>query len=229
MDKNVVKSAHGGEEFDRKYYRRFFKKYSPHEFRKYVNWADGWVRFLDGYLDIKEGCGRTLLELGASLGYFSRIFKDRGFDVWGSDISSYIVKKASVLQKDVRFLKMDIEKVDDIGKKFDYVVAFEVLEHLQDPEKALNNIRKMLKDDGTLIFSTPFPSGRSLSDPTHISVHEEKWWLELGKRLGYKKMKVVYATFLPYLYRISRCFSFGFPVKLNLPYVNSTCFMIFKK
>ena len=120
--------SHGRASFDRKYYKRFFDKYSKEEFGKYVNWADGWVRFLDRYLDIKDGKGRTLHELGASLGYFSRIFKNRGFDVTASDISSYIVRKSGMIQKDIKFFKLNIENELRSSKKYDYIVAFEVLE-----------------------------------------------------------------------------------------------------
>ncbi|MEK7497572.1 MAG: class I SAM-dependent methyltransferase [Patescibacteria group bacterium] len=221
--------SHGRASFDRKYYKRFFDKYSKEEFGKYVNWADGWVRFLDRYLDIKDGKGRTLHELGASLGYFSRVFKNRGFDVTASDISSYIVRKSGMIQKDIKFFKLNIENELRSSKKYDYIVAFEVLEHLKKPEKALKNIRKTLKKDGILIFSTPFPTKRSLSDPTHINVHEASWWLKLGRQTGFTKTKAVYATFVPFLYRISKYLSIGFSFKSDIPYVNSTCFLIFKK
>ncbi len=221
--------SHGKVSFDKKYYRRFFDKYSKEEFEKYVNWADGWVRFLDRYLAIKDGRGRTLHELGASLGYFSRVFKNRGFDVSASDISSYIVKKGGLIQKDIKFFKLNIENELSYNKKYDYVVAFEVLEHLKNPRKALRNIGKMLQKNGTLIFSTPFPTKRSLADPTHINVHEASWWLKLGRQTGFNKTKAVYATFIPFLYRFSKYLSIGFPFKSDMPYVNSTCFLIFKK
>lgn len=220
---------HGSEGFDRRYYKRFFDKYSIAEFEKYVNWADGWVRFLDKYADIRNGKGRRLLELGSSLGYFARVFKNRGFDVSGSDISSYIVKKAAKLQKDIKFFKLDIEKGTKKDEKYDYVVAFEVLEHLKDPEKSLRNVRKMLGNGGIFVFSTPFPTKKSLSDPTHINVHEASWWIKAGKKAGFSKTKAVYATFTPFLYRISKYLSMGFPVKSDIPYINSTCFLIFEK
>jgi len=221
--------SHGNISFDRKYYRRFFDKYSKSEFEKYVNWAYGWVKFLDWYLDIKKDEGKTLLELGSSLGYFSRIFKDRGFNVSGSDISGYIVKKASKVQKDIKFFKLDIEKEIKLNKKYDYVVAFEVLEHLKDPVKALKNIKKLLNKNGILIFSTPFPTKKSLSDLTHINVHGPLWWLKAGKLTGFSKLEFKYATFIPFLYRINRILSIGFPFKSDIPYVNSTVFFIFKK
>lgn len=221
--------THGQENFDKIYYRRFFDKYSKSEFDMYVNWADGWFRFLSRYLDIKDGRGRTLHELGTSLGYFSRVFKDHGFAVSASDISSYIVKKAGKIQKDINFFKLDIEKGTKKGVKYNFVVAFEVLEHLKNPENSLKNIHKMLNKNGILIFSTPFPTKRSLSDPTHLNVHPASWWLKVGKSVGFSKTKVIYVTFIPFLYRISRYFSVGFPFKSDIPYLNSTCFLILTK
>lgn len=220
--------AHGKTDFDKKYYKRFFDKYSKSEFGTYVNWADGWVRFLDRYVDIKKGDGRKLHELGSSLGYFSKIFKDRGFDVSGSDISSFIVGKAGKIQNDIKFFKFDVEK-DKTDKKYDFIVAFEVLEHLKNPEKSLKNIKQMLNKGGIFVFSTPFPTKRSLADPTHINVHDPSWWLKAGEKTGFSRTKTVYATFVPFLYRISKYLSVGFPVKTNLPYINSTCFLIFEK
>lgn len=220
--------VHGNSNFDKKYYRRFFDKYSGSEFNKYVNWADGWIRFLDRYLDIKKGNGRKLHELGSSLGYFARVFKDRGFDVSGSDISSFIVSKAGKIQKDIKFFKFDVEK-NKSKAKYNFIIAFEVLEHLKDPEKSIKNIKGMLNKGGIFVFSTPFPTKRSLADPTHINVHEAVWWLKAGKKAGFAKVKAVYATFIPFLYRISKYLSIGFPFRSDIPYLNSTCFLIFEK
>jgi len=221
--------SHGEKEFDNKYYKRFFDKYSKKELEMYCRWADGWIRFLDSYLDIKEGQKRKVLELGASLGYFSKVFKDRGFRVWATDISSYIVKKAKKFQKGVSFSTLDVEKGIYIREQFDYIIAFEVLEHLKSPARALKNIKAKLKKGGTVIFSTPFPTKRSLADPTHINVHRESWWMKLGKETGFKNLKMVHATFIPFLYRVSSIFSFGFPVKTDIPFVNCTVFFLFQK
>jgi len=222
-------TKHGEDQFDEEYYKRFFEKYSEKEFRMYCRWALGWVDFLGRYLPLKRGKRRRVLELGSSLGYFSRILADRGFDVTASDISSYIVKKAGKIQKDIKFVVIDAEKKMNVRGNFDYIVAFEVLEHLKNPEKAMKNIYAKLSSGGVLIFSTPFPTKRSLSDPTHINVHEKVWWFNAGKKAGFKKKKVVYGTFIPFLYRISKHFSKGVPLRTDLPLINSTAFFIFHK
>ena len=221
--------GHGRINFDKQYYKRFFDKYSKSELDKLVNWAFGWVRFLDRYLDMKTGNGKTVLELGSSLGYFSKVFKDRGFDVTGSDISSFIVKKANHLQKDIKFIQLNIEKEIKLEKKYDFIVAFEVLEHLENPTKALINIKKLLNKNGVLIFSTPYPTKISLSDSTHINVHKPVWWINLSKKIGFLKARQIHATFVPFLYKISKYLSIGLPFRSNIPYVNSTVFLIFNK
>jgi 2-polyprenyl-3-methyl-5-hydroxy-6-metoxy-1,4-benzoquinol methylase len=45
----------------------------------------------------------------------------------------------------------------DLGKRFDTIVAGEIIEHLENPGQFLRNMRKHLKDDGVIIISTPNP------------------------------------------------------------------------
>lgn len=222
-------NTHGKKSFDTKYYKRFFEKYNKSEFDMYYRWVLGWIGFLKKYSPVSNGNGKSALEVGSSLGYFSKVLKENGFDVDASDISSHIVKKAKKIQKDIDFRVIDVEKKIKTNKKYDLVVAFEVLEHLDNPEIAMKNIYSILKKGGTFIFSTPFLNKKALSDPTHINVHEEKWWLNLGKDSGFKKRIYVPCTFIPYMYRLSSIFSVGFKLKTNLPYINSTAFYIFTK
>lgn len=225
----MVKAQHGKKGFDKKYYSRFFKENGDLDFETYENWFDGWYKFVRRYVDLKEGENRKVLELGCAIGAFSKILDEKGFDVTATDISDFILKHALQANPGIKFKKLDIEKKQNLRQKFDYVFAFEVLEHLENPQKALLNIKKKLKKEGIFIFSTPFPSKLSLSDPTHINVHEPRWWLTVGTKVGFKERKLVYATFIPYLYRISSFFSRGFPLKLNMPYINSTCIFFFRK
>ncbi len=222
-------SGHGEKRFDSSYYRRFFKDYSNGEFEMYCRWALGWLRFLDRYIDLRNSAGKRVLELGASLGYFSKIFKDRGFGVWVTDVSPYIIKKAKKFNRGANFAVENVEKGINTAGGFDIIFAFEVLEHLKNPKVALKNIKKKLKSGGVFIFSTPFPTKRSLADPTHINVHNESWWKNLAKSENFRSIKIVHATFIPYLYRFSSLLSIGLPVKTDIPFVNSTVFFILKK
>ena len=222
----MSKSTHGETSFDEKYYQRFFNSYNKDEFQIYENWFRGWERFIFERINIySQG---NVLEIGCSIGAFSKILKERGLDVTATDISKYILSKAKKLQKNVVFKTFDIDKTKS-SHKYDLIFAFEVFEHLNNPSQALSNVYQLLNPGGQFIFSTPFPSKQSLADPTHINVHKSSWWLAAGQKVGFKKRTHTYATFLPFLYRYSRFLSWGFPVKLDLPYVNSTVIFFFKK
>ena len=41
------------------------------------------------------------------------------------------------------------------NKKFDLIIAIDILEHIEEDEKVLNNFRKVLKEHGKLIISSP--------------------------------------------------------------------------
>ena len=45
----------------------------------------------------------------------------------------------------------------DLGEQFDCIVGGEIIEHLPNPGHFLSNMRKHLKDGGTLIITTPNP------------------------------------------------------------------------
>lgn len=54
------------------------------------------------------------------------------------------------------FLKIDLQKENSINTKYDFVVIFNVLEHLLKPNLAFKNLSKFLKKNGKIIGSTPF-------------------------------------------------------------------------
>ncbi|WP_456274358.1 class I SAM-dependent methyltransferase [Bacillus sp. AK031] len=54
--------------------------------------------------------------------------------------------------------------------KFDLIISFETLEHLEDEERFMDNLYQLLKPGGTLIISTPFGAGRGqpTNEPYHV-------------------------------------------------------------
>lgn len=219
---------HGKEEFDKNYFGIFHKKYNKSELSFYYRWFKGWVNLLDHYLPLRLGTGKNVLEIGCSIGAFAKILKERGFNVTAVDISEFIIKKAEKLQGGINFKVLDIEKDVEIKEKFDYIFAFEVLEHLKNPKKALANMKYLLKTDGVIIFSTPLPTKQTLADPMHINVHQSQYWFDLGRKIGFKEVYKKNVAFVPYFYRFNSIFSFGFQTPVNLPFVNNTCLYFFK-
>lgn len=221
-------SLHGNENFDKRYFGAYYKKYSRDELTKAYRWFKGWIRLIDQIYPVKNGKGKKILEVGCGIGAFSKILKERGFTVSSSDISGFIISKAKKLQKGVNFKVENIEKTQGRKSEYDLIFAFEVLEHLKDPKKSMKNLKSRLKEDGVLIFSSPYPTKRTLADPTHINVKTPEEWIKLGKEIGFKKMKFQYVSFLPLLYRYHPFFSRAFPIKTDLPIIVNTCFFFFE-
>lgn len=53
---------------------------------------------------------------------------------------------------------IDITNIAYEDKKFDVIVCNHVLEHIKDEEKALLELKRVLKDDGKVFLSVPFTS-----------------------------------------------------------------------
>lgn len=225
---STAKQTHGLRKFDQKYYQRFFVDYNQKEFKKYLNWFEGWFRFIDRYQPLKNNKDKKALEIGCSLGYFAAILDQEGYNVTATDISEFIVKKAKKINPQIDFQVLNIQK-NKKSEKYDYIFAFEVFEHLSDPETALKNCYKMLEKKGVLVFSTPFVTKQALADPTHINVHKPSWWLELCNQVGFKQSKIIPATFIPFLYQLHPSLSRGFRFKFEFPFINTTAFYICKK
>lgn len=84
-----------------------------------------------------------------------------GAKFWGVDISQSAISHACLLAKkrkeeSLEFLVMDVNKEmifeDNL---FDIVIALELIEHLENPKRFLQEVKRVLKKGGILILSTP--------------------------------------------------------------------------
>jgi len=82
----------------------------------------------------------------------------------------------------------------------DLIVAFEVVEHLENPDLALREFHRCLKSGGTLILTTPTPKSPSANYPGHVSIRSRKAWVKALESVGLKT-KISYlqipCTYIP--------------------------------
>jgi len=104
---------------------------------------------------ISEG---KLLEIGCGHGFFLEAAKQSPFQATGIDISRYAVAYA---QKEVCVdaRVMDLYKATFKPKTFDVVVAFQLIEHVQDPVTFLAAAHRLMKPGGVLLLATPNEGG----------------------------------------------------------------------
>jgi len=74
--------------------------------------------------------------------------------------SEYLGDKIVWGEKDARGVRNEsITKLTFASNTFDYILNFDVLEHVPDVNSALNEIYRVLKPSGTLLLSVPFLPG----------------------------------------------------------------------
>lgn len=97
-----------------------------------------------------------LLDVGCGDGIISFFIKNRVEKIYGLDMSSEALKIAEkrgfIVQGKIDF---DKNKFPFENNFFDTVTCLDVIEHVKDPRKLLNEIYRVLKKDGKLILSTP--------------------------------------------------------------------------
>jgi len=148
-------------------------------------------------LEIGCGEGNTLVEL-----------KKQGKAKFVAGIDIVDFNQSSKLD---RFVLADIE-TDNINlpdEYFDIIICADVLEHLKDPWKTLEKIKKYLKPNGIIIASIPnIREIRTLAsilikgdfqyvdagilDKTHLRFFCKKNIMELFERTGYKVEKITF-------------------------------------
>lgn len=85
----------------------------------------------------------------------------------------------------------------DLGRRFDTIVAGEVIEHVEDPGRLLRNLRAHLEPQGVLALSTPNPfaarqsgriwrRGRPLVHEEHVGWQDPSTLGTLLRRTGYE-------------------------------------------
>ncbi len=101
--------------------------------------------------------GKCVLDIGCGEGYGSYYLSGFAKEVTGIDYDAAIIDyaKNKYARNNLTFRTSDIKDLNSIGNKFDVVCLFQVIEHLNDALKLLENIRLLLNPGGIFICSTP--------------------------------------------------------------------------
>lgn len=101
--------------------------------------------------------GKSVLDIGCAKGYLGRTLKDKGASyAAGTDISEGALLEARQVLDEAYAFNLEGEWPADLeAKKFDIIIIAEVLEHVFDPVGVLKKIRRILKEEGSLVITTP--------------------------------------------------------------------------
>lgn len=102
--------------------------------------------------------GDRILDIGCGLGYFSHLLSQRGATVWGTDIDTACITFATS-NFGSNFVIGRAESLPFKADTFDKILCSEVLEHIEDDEKALSEILRLGCGGGTVVITVPALEG----------------------------------------------------------------------
>ncbi|MFH1985706.1 MAG: class I SAM-dependent methyltransferase [Pseudomonadota bacterium] len=115
---------------------------------------------------------KSVLDIACGTGYGTRVLLDNGaksVDGVDNDETTIAFAKETYQAHNISYYIGDICYFE-IGIKYDVIVCFETIEHIEDYTRALMNLYNLLQEDGLLIISSP---NRRITSPKIYSFKEK--------------------------------------------------------
>jgi len=151
--------------------KKFTKKSELEHFRKLSNewWSESGkfkilhdirpirIKYVLNHLETKNLKGLEVLDLGCGGGLISEPFARLGCNVTGLDFVYENIKVAKIHAKEnnlnINYKTVDLENIK-LKKKYEVIIIYEVLEHLNNWRKLIKSLKKNLSPDGLIFIST---------------------------------------------------------------------------
>lgn len=151
------------------------------------------IEHIARYQFAKDLCKGRVLDIACGVGYGSEYLlheNKKTRELVGIDINPESIQyaKEHYNYPNTNYFVDDClnENLPDKYGNFDTITSFETIEHFHGDHKFVQNLYNLLKDDGTLIISTPFGRGKDqpCSTPYHVFQYTEEEFLDLLKPFG---------------------------------------------
>ena len=116
------------------------------------DWDSG---FYAKYVDTLsvEGAGRKILDVGCGVGKVVGQLRQRGYEAFGVDVSEPNIRMAN--KQSGHCSLYDGSRLSCNDGHYDAVGAFNVLEHVEEPEGFIEELARALRPGGRLVISSP--------------------------------------------------------------------------
>lgn len=149
-------------------------------------------------LELAQQSGNSLLDLGCSNTAKLTEFAQRGYDVWGVDLSTKAIEDSRKLLPQGHFFEGELTKVDLPRDYFHYIRIDNVLEHVPNPREITKECYRLLATGGQILIYVPhgkslsmqLMKGSSISSwiPFHLQLFTRKSLTLLLKDAGFKSI-----------------------------------------
>lgn len=158
---------------------------------------------------IKENS--TVLDIGCSNGTFGyELITRKNCVVDGIEIDKDDAIEASKILRKVHNLNIEIDSLNEVNEKYDYIFMGDVVEHFARPIETLKKVKSLLHGNGSLVFSIPnmlhmsvrlmFLEGKieygetGLLDKTHLHFYSAKEIKRVFNAAGYTITELDYVA-----------------------------------
>jgi 2-polyprenyl-3-methyl-5-hydroxy-6-metoxy-1,4-benzoquinol methylase len=141
--------------------------------------------------------GATLIDLGCGVGRFCHAASENGWKVSGIDISKRAIS-VGTRYANFPMRNMNIEDLIATDERYDVATAFEVLEHLSDPDKFLVQMRTLLNPGGQIFCTVPNWNSPEVQNatqhdwlpPIHLLFFSRSSLAEVARRAGFRNIVI---------------------------------------
>lgn len=169
---NVIKAKqHLNNPYDENYIRRL-KEYPQFLVMPYWENYYEYIYFLNLVKSNKiEG---KILDFGCGTGHMDVLLARNGLNIHGIDLSPVAIDVATFLkfcedyeiQKKLSFSLEDVSTDPSYSEKFDFIWCTHVMEHISDPSKVFEGLKKRISSNGKMLISVPL--AYAYDDPGHV-------------------------------------------------------------
>lgn len=117
-------------------------------------WHNGKLKTVFRLIDLSGKKPRKVLDVGCASGWFLSKIKERypKAECTGIDVYKKAIDYGREIYKDLKLLSVDAHDLPFRESSFDLIICTEVLEHVENPEKVLSEIKRLLTPKGIAII-----------------------------------------------------------------------------
>ncbi len=161
------------------------KNYEDIEDRDYLKSKD--ARTENAKRDLREiekyKKNGKILDIGCGPGFFLKVAKDNDWNEYGVELSKWACDYGKNIG--VNIINKRLEKAKFNDNLFDVITLWDVIEHVENPSGLLLEIKRILKNDGTIALNTPNIGS------IFAKIMGKKWWNLMGMHIYYFDKKTI--------------------------------------